>query len=150
MKDHIQDATDILTGTKMLLGIKITVGYTALRLFEVYLFNDWKFIGFLAVLVAIDTATGVWKHWKKGTVTSIGFGRTITKLVIYAAFLILTHVLASFTVKGEPNVILSWFPEVAYTMLIVREALSIIENMNEIMPGIIPAWITDRLKATQK
>lgn len=130
----------------MLLSIKITLFYGVFHLIERYLFNDWQFAAFLSVLVFIDTLTGFWKHFKLETISSKGFARTITKLMVYSMFLIVTHIMSSFTINGMPNVVFQWFPQAAYTVLIIREALSVIENLNIIMPGIIPAWMVNKLK----
>lgn len=113
---------------------------------EKYLFSDWQFIGSLMVLVVLDTLTGIWKHWTHNTISSKGFGQFCKKLILYGCVLIVTHTLISFRVQGEPNVIFSWIDTIVYSAIIVREALSIFENVAAIYPDLLPAWLLKKLR----
>lgn len=115
-------------------------------LFEKYVFSDWEFLFFLIVIISIDTFFGLWKYWKLNLLSSKGFGRFFTKCIIYFAVLVLTHLLTSFTVKGVVNPVFGWIDHLMYSMIIVREAISIFENITAINPGILPAWILRKLK----
>ena len=84
-----------------------------IHLVETYVFSDWQFIGSLIVLVILDTVTGAWKHWHKGTISSRGFGEFCKKLILYGCVLIVTHTLISFRVRGEVNVLFGWIDTVS-------------------------------------
>lgn len=119
-----------------------------LQILERYFFNDWQFLFFLLVLVGVDTTSGFVKHWKNETVSSLGFAKLFWKLIVYALFLITTHVLTNFTVDGGDagHVIFEWVDTIVYAALLVRESISICENLAHISPGLIPQWILKRLQ----
>lgn len=90
-------------------------------------------------LVIIDTFLGIWKHAKKKTLSSDGWGKVTTKVIIYWLFIkVVNHIVQ---IKY-----LEWTGDLLLSGLLVREAISIIENMGVIYPGIIPGWILKRLK----
>lgn len=115
-----------------------------------YLFSDWEFFMFLSVLVWTDLFLGVWKHYKLETISSKGFGKAIEKFIIYGVVLILAHVLCRYTVNGTTNVIFAWMPNVLYGVLVVKESISIMENIGVIYPNVIPSWILKKLKEYDK
>lgn len=117
-----------------------------IRLFEKYIFNDWHFFIFLSVLVALDTLLGLIKHWKLNTLSSKGFGDFFTKFINYVAVLVVTHVLKNFEIGGSSNIIFSWVDDAIYSALVLREAISILENAGAISPGLLPNWILKKLK----
>lgn len=117
-----------------------------LEFIEKYVFGDWEFVKFLIVLVVIDTALGFIKHFIAHDISSRAFGMIARKLLIYASVLIVTHVLASFSVGGSPVGCLVWFRYFACAALMVREAISVLENCETICPGLIPKWIVRRLR----
>ena len=116
-----------------------------LEFVERYVFGDWEFVKFLIVLVVIDTSLGFIKHWIDHDISSRAFGMIAKKLIIYASVLVVTHVLASFTVGGEAVGCLVWFRYFACAALMVREAISVLENCESICPNLIPKWIVKRL-----
>lgn len=113
---------------------------------EKYLFNDWQFLSALFVLVMLDTALGVWKNLKTKSLSSRGFAGFFEKMGLYASFLIVTHVLITFTVNGKEVGVFAWIDNVFYSAIMVREAISILENIGTIKPDLIPAWILAYLK----
>lgn len=113
---------------------------------EKYLFADWQFIGSLVVLVVLDTLTGIWKHWTHNTISSRGFGKFCKKLILYGCVLIVTHTLISFRVQGQPNTVFGWIDTIVYSAIIVREALSVFENVAAIYPDLLPKWLLKKLK----
>jgi phage-related holin len=117
---------------------------------EKYLFADWQFLHFLAVLVFIDTFLGFWKGYLTARVSSKAFAFLFTKVIIYGCFLIVVHTLTHFTVKGEVNPFFQWLDSFAYAAILVRESISILENMAMIRPGLIPKTILKRLKQYEK
>lgn len=100
---------------------------------------SWELITGLATLIIIDTFLGVWKHTKLGTISSSGFGSFAGKVIIYVLF--------EKTVEQIAGIkILEWTGDVLISALLIREAISIIENMASIRPELIPGWILKRLK----
>lgn len=146
-KQLITQISDYFEPAKMKLPLLLSaIGVPFITLFEKYIFSDWEFLFFLFVLVSLDTATGMWKHWMRGTVSSQGFGGVIVKTAVYGVFLIVLHVFVSFPKKPLITDLFVWLENFGYGAIIVREGISIVENLNAIKPGLIPVWLTKRLK----
>ena len=116
-----------------------------IELFEKYVFGDWEFVKYLVVLVVIDTILGFSKHYIKHDISSKAYGMIAKKIVSYSIVMIVAHVVATFKVGGEQIESLVWFRYFACSELMVREAISIIENLEVISPGFIPKSIVRRL-----
>ena len=116
------------------------------ELFEKYVFGDWEFVKFLIVLISLDTLLGFVKHYIAKDVDSRAFAMIAKKLIAYSAVMILSHVLSNFAVDGESVESFVWFRYFACSALMVREAISIIENSEEILPGFFPKSVISRLK----
>ena len=116
-----------------------------IELFEKYVFGDWEFVKYLVVLVVIDTIIGFSKHYIKHDISSKAYGMIAKKIVSYSIVMIVAHVVATFRVGGEQIESLVWFRYFACSALMVREAISIIENLEVISPGFIPKSIVRRL-----
>jgi toxin secretion/phage lysis holin len=116
---------------------------------ETYLFQDWQFLKFLLILIVLDTVLGLINSWKKRQVSSYGFGKLITKLVLYLFFLVLIHVLCHFTVAGAQTHLFDWLNTLACSAIMLRESISILENLALINKKIIPTWVLDRLKKVE-
>ena len=114
--------------------------------FRTYVFDDWEFVKWLTVLMVVDTILGVLKHWFTKDISSKGYGMVGKKLIVYSAVMILAHVLSCFTVHNQPVMTLQWFVSFGCTVLMVREGLSIVENIEAILPGFFPKSIVSRLK----
>lgn len=112
---------------------------------EKYLFNDWQFLSFLVIIVALDTALSLIKHWRANSLSSTGFAKLFTKMIVYMSLLILTHLMTHYTVQGQPQTWLSWIDYGMYGSIMVREAISILENLAFISPDLVPKWIIKRL-----
>ncbi|SHL26362.1 bacteriophage holin [Hymenobacter psychrotolerans] len=110
-----------------------------------YLFDDWEFAGFLFTLIVVDTATGVLRSWRQHKVSSRAFSRIFLKVLIYMVLLILAHVMTSFKVQGEENMVFKWFDTFIYCAMMAREALSVLENLAAIEPTLIPKALLKRL-----
>lgn len=136
--DYYQHKPMILLTASVLGFLKLIV--------EKYLFNDWQFLYALFVLVLLDTSLGIWRNLKTKTLSSRGFAGFFEKLGLYASFLIVTHVLITFTVSGKSIGVFAWIDSVFYSAIMVREAISILENIGAIKPDLIPAWILAYLK----
>ncbi|WPV66272.1 phage holin family protein [Chitinophaga sp. LS1] len=114
---------------------------------EKYIYSDWEFLKFLFVIVSVDTFLGLVKAVVQRKVSSKGFGMVLKKIIIYTSALITTSALTKFTVAGAPQVAFSFLGNVVFSAIMVREAISIFENIAEIDPGVLPGWI---LKYLQK
>lgn len=119
---------------------------TIFSVIEKYVFADWEFLKFLIVSMTIDTGTSWWYHIKQRTFSSKGFAQLFTKIIIYSILLIVAHIFGAYTVNGESFEQMKWFRTFICTALIVRESISIVENVNKIKPGIIPEKIARYLK----
>lgn len=112
---------------------------------EKYVWNDWHFAATMALLVAIDTITGMIYAWQTGTFSSKKMGTIGTKIIIYGLSLATVHMIANHTVKGNPNDITAWiipyFDSAVYAFFVMREALSINENCAKLGYPILPRWI---------
>jgi toxin secretion/phage lysis holin len=122
----------------------------AIEFFGKYVFADWEFLIFLTIVVVLDTVTGVVKAWKKGNVSSEGFTGVILKVFVYSVFVILIHVMQSFSHKPLVIATFDWIGTFGYAAVIVREVISVIENLGAIQKGLIPEWILKRLKDFDK
>jgi phage-related holin len=117
---------------------------------EKYVFADWQFLNFFVVLVTIDTVLGWYKACKGGSFSIKLLHMLIQKIIIYICFLVLVHIVSHFTIEGEKNSFFTWFNSFAYSAIIVRESISVLENMGAIRPGLIPSWILKKLKQFDK
>jgi phage-related holin len=111
----------------VLLSIPISFSNTA-SFIEKYVFRDWEFLKYLMILIVIDTLVSWVYHIKNKDFSSKGFSMIITKLFIYSAILIVSHVMGNFTVEGGNVEIYTWFRAVVCNALIIRESISIGEN----------------------
>lgn len=124
------------------------IGYGAiiLQLVEKYVFSDWEYLRYLAVLVFLDSCLGFYRAWKEKTIESKGFGRVIEKILLYMATLSVIHVMAQFTVENTAVGILTFLRKAAYSYILIREGISIVEHVSILRPGFFPTKILDRLK----
>ena len=116
-----------------------------LEVIEKYVFGDWEFVKFLVVAMALDTVLGFVKHWIRKDISSKAWGMISRKVVIYAAVLILAHIMCNFKIGNRVVESFIWFRYFACSALMVREAISIIENIEDISPGFCPTWVIKKL-----
>jgi len=122
------------------LGITITSLWTAFRVaFEKDHNISFDMVTSIMWLVLLDTITGFWKHLKLRRLSSEGWGKFIVKVIIYWMFIkLVDKIIVVDMLKFVGDLMLSG--------LIIREAISVIENMGVIYPGIIPPFILKKLK----
>ncbi len=118
-------------------------------IFERYIFADWHFLFFLFVLMGLDTVTGFIKHWLRNSISHEAFAKIAKKFIVYAVYLIVLHVLTHYSERPEARYVFGWVEQVGYAVLVTREALSIITNLDDIHPGIVPAWFRKKLQRFQ-
>lgn len=113
---------------------------------EKYLWNDWEFLNWLVILIILDTVTSIWFHFKKKDLSSDGFARLPIKLIIYSILLIVGNAMCSFTIQNAPQDQFTLFRTFICQALMIREALSIVENIAKIHPSFVPEKIRKLLK----
>ena len=151
LSDLIKDAVDQFGPEKMRMPVIVAlciscVYEVASPVINKYIFNDIEFAVFLAGLITLDTLTGVWKAYKLNRVSSKRFGAVITKVLVYGIFSIVIHALESFSDKDMVKSAFDWLGSFGYAAMMVREAISVIENLGAIQKGLIPSWILNKLK----
>lgn len=114
--------------------------------FDTYIFSDWQFVLFLIVIILVDTVLGTYNAWKKKTLESRAYARLFEKILIYGGILITSHVLISFTISGTATGLFNWVDDLLFCMIMVREAISICENIGEIRPDLLNKKLLARLK----
>jgi hypothetical protein len=129
-----------------IVGVIILSSATILYYIEKYIYKDWEFLGYMTTVILVDTILAMLYHHKKGSLNSEGFSKFYIKCLLYAMFLILIHNLMSFKVSGKSMTVFSWLDTVAYMSIMVREAISIVENIGKIKPDLLPSWILKKLK----
>lgn len=142
MKNHlpgIHSLTDFAQAKIILLfsGVFTTGQY----LMNTYVFNHSGWVQAIMIAVCIDTITGVWKSIKNRTFNSYNFGSLMIKAIVYALFVFVLGGL--WQVEHETSKLIA---NLGYSAILFREALSVVENIEDIRPGSVPAWITDKLK----
>lgn len=113
---------------------------------DTYIFSDWQFLIFLIGIVVVDTLLGTYNAWKKKTLESRAYARLFEKILLYGGVLVMSHILIRFPVSGKPTGLFDWVDDVLYCGMMVREAISILENVGEIRPSLLSKSILSRLK----
>lgn len=111
-----------------------------------FLFDDFEYLQWLAIAIAIDLVLALYYHWKNGTLESKGVDKFTTKIIAYSSALILVHILESFTVNGTRVVPFDWTSSIAYSTILIRETTSIAEKIEMLRPGTLPTFIIRALK----
>lgn len=130
------------------ISLVLALGISAspiVLLFEKYVFSDWQFITYLAILITLDTTLGVFLAWRKKNISSEAFSKIFLKVIVYCSFLIVTHIVTHFQEDNKSNIWL-WFDSLAYSAIVARESLSILEKCSLILPGAFPSWLIARLQ----
>lgn len=111
-----------------------------------YVYQDWEYAKWIGIAILIDTLVSLIKHWIMKDVSSEEFWSKFSKKIfVYIILLILSNLLANYTVNGHIVGPTQWMAEYLCVFMMVREAISILENINAIMP-IVPTWLLKRLK----
>lgn len=127
------------------MAIAVTNMFTK-AFFNKYFISDWEFVGYLAVMVILDTFLGISIAIKNNDFSSSGFSGFFVKVVVYTALLVCVNVLTGFTIKGEHPGYLDLTDDVLYGGIIIRESISVVEKAGKIRPGLVPPWIARKLK----
>lgn len=119
----------------------------ALSVVSRYFFNDWDFLAFLLVFVAINALTDALVAFKGRTFTTAKISRFLTKAVGYAALLIVAHGLTNFRIHEGTNWLFKLVDAVIYTILMGREAICIVDNVTKLDPELLPEPLKNKLVA---
>ena len=109
--------------------------------FEKYVFHDWEFVKYLVVLIIIDTLISWVYHIREKDFSSKGFGMILVKLFSYTALLSLGHILSSYTIQSNEVTTFTWINSLICTSLLIREGISIVENISKLNPNLVPTWL---------
>lgn len=133
--------------TKYFTAAAITaVPLTAITDFTQYLVQDWEFAKWIAVLVLVDTILGMWKHIAMSDASSEDFWSGFAKKIcVYLIIMILANVLSNYTIGGEAVGATGWMSKYLCIFIVVREAISILENINAVYP-ILPKKLLKKFK----
>jgi toxin secretion/phage lysis holin len=120
--------------------------FTVLAELLKYIYQDWEFAKWIAVAIALDTLLGMVKAFIHKDLSSEEFWRRFWKKIVgYLALLILSNILTNYTVGGEVVGATQWIGTYLCSYMLIREAISVLENVNAIVP-IAPRWLLERMK----
>ena len=126
----------------MVGSLPLTVGVNLLQ----YIYQDWEFAKWIGIAIGIDTLLGIIKHIIYKDFSSEDFwSKFAKKIFIYIVLLILSNILINYTVNGQVVGTTQWFGEYLCVAMLLREAISVLENINAIYP-VLPPWILKRMK----
>lgn len=119
---------------------------TAVTQYTQYFMQDWEFAKWIAVLIVIDTLLGMLKHISHRDISSEEFWKGFAKKIfVYMVLMILSNVLANYTIGGEPVGSTGWMSKYLCIFMVMREVISILENTNAIYP-ILPKKLIKRFR----
>lgn len=111
-----------------------------------YVYQDWEFAKWIAVAIVLDTILGIIRALvHKDMSSEIFWQKFWKKMVGYLALMILSNILTNYTVGGQVVGATQWMGTYLCSYMLIREAISIIENVNAIIP-IAPKWLLARMK----
>lgn len=117
---------------------------------EKNIFTDWTFAKLLLLLFIMDAFFGSWKHLKFPAKHGPFcfrkfFDKSVTKAVVYVGWLALFGALEKLKIAGADSPIGDWLNHGALTILILREGLSVGENILAVKPDSKMKVLVDRL-----
>jgi phage-related holin len=110
---------------------------------------DAIFVVNLAVLVTIDTVTGVALAFKRKQVSSESFGRIFYKVIIYSILLYSVHI-ATYGLPAGTSFAARFLDGLVYSTIAFREVLSIIENLQGLGVVRLPNVIQETLAKVEQ
>ena len=129
----------------MILGVSMTLT-NVMNFINIYIFNDWDFLIWLGLLIAIDTIVGIIRSVKEKIFNPTSLGKVFFKIVLYALSLITVHILIYFKVNGEHPSLMNWIDQVFFSAMMSREGWSIFKHIALIYPDFFPKWILKRFE----
>lgn len=124
-----------------------SIGWATITQFFTDAFAEGNFFPLFFLLIGIDTITGIWKSVKLNNFDSYKFGGIMTKIILYGCFLTVVFVMTRFSSNETiTSLFTQWAEQGAYAAIVIRESISIIENIGVINPKLLPTWILKRLR----
>lgn len=121
------------------------------QLIEKYIFNDWEMLGWIMILLCVDTVSGFVKHWNNSNVSSEGFKKLFNKLIVVSGAMITSHVVYSISVIRFSEQTGYIIETGIYSGLTVWLGISVAENLSDITGGKFPpVFIRKHLKIFEK
>lgn len=114
--------------------------------FERYIFNDFGYLPWLVVLIALDTGLGFGLAIIRREIDKDKFGDILIKVTVYSSCLIVGHVLENFTVSGDTIPGGNYMKILIYVAIIIKESISVLENAGKVSKRLVPKFILARLK----
>ncbi|SEJ15559.1 Bacteriophage holin family protein [Cyclobacterium xiamenense] len=114
--------------------------------FQTYIFNDFDYLKWLVVLIALDTALGFGLAIGRREIDKDRFGDILIKIIVYSSCLVVGHVLENFTVSGDTIPGGDYMKLLIYVAIIIKEAISVLDNAGKISKKLVPQFILARLK----
>lgn len=131
---------------KYLLSAVVALPFSILVEAMKYVYQDWEFAKWIAVAVVLDTVLGIAKAWIKKDISSEEFWSKFgKKILVYICLMILSNVLQHSTVNGSTVGATTWMGDYLCTFMLIREGISVLENVNAITP-IVPKWLLKRMR----
>lgn len=132
----------LLTVISLIVALPLSIGVEIMR----YVYQDWEFAKWIGMAVAVDTLLGILKHLvHKDASSESFFAKFSKKIAVYILLLILTNILTNFTVNGSTVGATDWMGTYLCVYMLVREAISVMENANAVIP-IFPKSFIKRFK----
>ncbi|GAB2993806.1 hypothetical protein GCM10027284_08720 [Cyclobacterium sediminis] len=114
--------------------------------FQTYIFNDFDYLMWLAVLVSLDTVLGFGLAICRREVEKEKFGDILIKMIVYSSCLVVGHVLENFTVSGRTMTGGEYLKFIIYIAILIKEAISVLTNAGKVSKKLVPVFILKRLK----
>lgn len=137
--------TSYFTGASSVIWIEVL---------KKYVWDDFEFIGFLAVLIIADTATGILVAIKEKKFNSKCLGNAVTKIFVISFSLIAIHSISSISQLKQHDYWLgdlaSYLDSLLYGFIAIREFLSINENCSRLGYPLMPTWVLRLMKTRIK
>ena len=132
----------IITVISLVVALPLSIGAEIMR----YVYQDWEFAKWIGMAVAVDTLLGILKHLvHKDASSESFFAKFSKKIAVYILLLILANILTNFTVNGSTMGATDWMGTYLCVYMLVREAISVMENANAVIP-IFPKSFIKRFK----
>ena len=131
---------------KTLIALVSSLPLTIAVNFMKYIFQDWEFAKWIGIAIALDTIVSLVKHFITKDISSETFwAKFAKKIFVYLILLIASNYLTNYTVNGHIIGPTLWIGEYICVYILIRETISLIENINAITP-ILPPALLKRLK----
>ena len=118
------------------IGAIINFPFT--QIIEKYIFNDWDMLGYVIVLLAVDTVSGVIKHWNNNNLSPEGFRKFFIKVTVAFSALITSHVMHSIALERGSESVGNHLDTLIYSGIGVWIGLSIGQNFYDLTNGKFP------------